>query len=139
MKSNFYDHLIATVVKDNVYELSAEISQNRDKMIWSTIQTIGGTTYEHITVDKDKVLEALSDYVKKYEQKSDISYYDVFDDFADHYPHLVFKVNGWKRCGRPGKHKSIYIWIDDVRHYYSYGAKVLQPAEEVDTNETTVK
>ena len=60
---------INDVVGDYIYHITTEIAQNREQIILRTIQEIGGETYEHITFDKDKVLEALSDYVQKQKRR----------------------------------------------------------------------
>ena len=40
-------------------QIQTKITENQDHVIMSTIQTIGGTTYQEITVDKKQVLDML--------------------------------------------------------------------------------
>lgn len=48
-----------------IRQLSAKVVEMQDNLIMSTIQTIGGTTYEEITVDKNKVLDMLRKHTAK--------------------------------------------------------------------------
>lgn len=48
-----------------IREISAKAVEMQENIIMSTIQTIGRTTYEDITVDKNKVLDMLQKYTEK--------------------------------------------------------------------------
>lgn len=45
-----------------IREISAKAVEMQENIIMSTIQTIGGTTYADITIDKNKVLDMLRKY-----------------------------------------------------------------------------
>ena len=52
-------------IQQMILHFSAKITEKQDEIIMQTIQEIGGETFREITIDKHKVLEALSDYVNK--------------------------------------------------------------------------
>ena len=45
--------------------IHAKISEKEEEIIIRTIQEIGGETFHEITIDRNKVLEALTDYQNK--------------------------------------------------------------------------
>ena len=53
MHQNFYNNICA------------EIVEKQNELMLTTIQRIGGDEFIDITIDKDKVIEALTDYVNK--------------------------------------------------------------------------
>ena len=55
------DDLIQMFVAD----LCIKIVEKQEKILMQTIQEIGGDIHRTITVDKNKVVEALNDYVQK--------------------------------------------------------------------------
>ena len=60
-------------VYKHVVEISAKINEEQDEIIMQTIQHIGGTEFREITIDRNKVIEALTDYMKKQENKADVA------------------------------------------------------------------
>ena len=54
-----------------VYEARCSIVEKQDEIIYQAISHIGGKEFRHITIDKSKVLEALTDYVRKEKNKAD--------------------------------------------------------------------
>lgn len=58
-------------IYDLVINFSSKIVEMQDEIIMQTIQNIGGEEFHQITVDKNKVKEALCDYVKKQNNKAD--------------------------------------------------------------------
>lgn len=52
-------------IQQMILHFSAKITEKQDEIIMQTIQEIGGETFREITIDKHKVLEALTDYVNK--------------------------------------------------------------------------
>lgn len=55
---------------------------------------------------------------------------EIWLDFTTYYPGFKGRVQRYEPVER-STHAAIYIWIDDYKYYYSYGAKVLQPAYRV--------
>lgn len=47
------------------YKVNAEIVEKQDELIMQAVQTIGGDTYHHITIDRNKVIDALSKSIPK--------------------------------------------------------------------------
>lgn len=60
-------------VYKHIVEISAKINEEQDEIIMQTIQHIGGTEFREITIDRNKVIEALTDYMKKQENKADFA------------------------------------------------------------------
>lgn len=52
-------------IKQMVYKYVATVCEAQDSIIESTIRKIGGTEFEKITIDRDKVIEALTMYRDK--------------------------------------------------------------------------
>ena len=48
-----------------MHHIRVNIAEKQDELIMDAIQRIGGNTYEDITLDKSKVLEALGKYIPK--------------------------------------------------------------------------
>ncbi len=49
----------------HIYNIQAKISEKKEEIIMQTIREIGGETFYEITIDRDKVLEALTMYKNK--------------------------------------------------------------------------
>lgn len=47
------------VAMDIVVKFQADVVEKQDQIIMSVIREIGGETYQHITIDKNKVIDAL--------------------------------------------------------------------------------
>lgn len=52
-------------IKTFTTNICAEIVEKQNELMLTTIQRIGGDEFIDITIDKDKVIEALTDYVNK--------------------------------------------------------------------------
>lgn len=50
---------------EHIYNVRAKISEKQEEIIMQTIQEIGGETFYEITIDRDKVIEALTMYKNK--------------------------------------------------------------------------
>lgn len=59
-------------IEDYVIECATRLVEEQEEAILKTIQHIGGSVFIDITVDKNKVIEALTDYQKKIKGKSDV-------------------------------------------------------------------
>ena len=57
-------------IEDYVIECATRLVEEQEEAIFKTIQHIGGNVFIDITVDKNKVIEALTDYQKKVKGKS---------------------------------------------------------------------
>ena len=54
-----------------IYEARVSIVEKQDEIICQAISHIGGKEFRHITIDRNKVIEALTDYMKKQKNKAD--------------------------------------------------------------------
>lgn len=64
-------------IEDYVIECATRLVEEQEEAILKTIQHIGGSVFIDITVDKNKVIEALTDYQKKIKGKSESSVDEV--------------------------------------------------------------
>ena len=53
------------IVQTVMNRFRVDVTEKQDELIMSAVQQIGGTTYQDITIDKSKVIEALGKYVPK--------------------------------------------------------------------------
>ena len=69
---------------NGVYNIAQNIAiqaaEQQEELILKTVQEIGGKTYEHISVSKEKVVEAFQDYLRREEQLPRIKKPDVLRD-----------------------------------------------------------
>lgn len=63
-----------------VHNISVKAAEHQEDLILKTVQEIGGKTYEHISVSKEKVVEAFQDYLRRDEQLPRIKKPDVLRD-----------------------------------------------------------
>ncbi len=74
---------------NGVYNIAQNIAiqaaEQQEELILKTVQEIGGKTYEHISVSKEKVVEAFQDYLRREEQLPRIKKPDVLRDAIDTY------------------------------------------------------
>ena len=63
-----------------VHNISVKAAEHQEDLILKTVQEIGGKTYEHISVSKEKVVEAFQDYLRREEQLPRIKKPDVLRD-----------------------------------------------------------
>lgn len=59
-------------VENYIIECATRLAEEQDEAILKTIRHIGGNVFIDITIDKNKVIEALTDYQKKIKGKSDL-------------------------------------------------------------------
>lgn len=76
----------ADIVYEMVRKFSAEVVEEQDNIIMQTVQQIGGEEYSHITIDKNKVLDA---FKKQMPRKP------KFEDEKDYWGNIV---GGRYRC-----------------------------------------
>ena len=92
-------------IEEFATKISAEIVEKQNELILTTIQIIGGDEFIDITIDKDKVIEALTDYVNK--QKG--------------VPNIEVRHGEWHYCKNGGfKCTACGGWTDD---YYGASPK----------------
>lgn len=48
-----------------IHKFEVEVVEEQEKLLMRTIQRIGGTEYSHITIDKNKVVEAFAKQIPK--------------------------------------------------------------------------
>ena len=60
--------------------IAIQVAEQQEELILKTVQEIGGKTYEHISVSKEKVVEAFQDYLHREEQLPRIKKPDVLRD-----------------------------------------------------------
>lgn len=60
--------------------IAIQVAEQQEELILKTVQEIGGKTYEHISVSKEKVVEAFQDYLRREEQLPRIKKPDVLRD-----------------------------------------------------------
>ena len=60
--------------------IAIQVAEQQEELILKTVQEIGGKTYEHISVSKEKVVEAFQDYIRREEQLPRIKKPDVLRD-----------------------------------------------------------
>ena len=69
---------------NGVYNIAQNIAiqaaEHQEDLILKTVQEIGGKTFEHISVSKEKVVEAFQDYLRREEQLPRIKKPDVLRD-----------------------------------------------------------
>lgn len=89
LNSNGNDSIMHTV-----YKYVTTVYEEQDSIIESHIRKIGGTEFEKITIDRDKVIEALTMYRDKdqYEKIRHAMWYNP--------PHELHSTCSY--CGRPG-------------------------------------
>ena len=89
LNSNGNDSIMHTV-----YKYVTTVYEEQDSIIESHIRKIGGTEFEKITIDRDKVIEALTMYRDKdqYEKIRHAMWYNS--------PHELHSTCSY--CGRPG-------------------------------------
>ena len=60
-----------------VQNIAIKAAEQQEELIMKTVQEIGGKTFEHISVSKEKVFEAFQDYLRREEQLPRIKKPDV--------------------------------------------------------------
>lgn len=92
-------------IKQMVYKYVATVCEAQDSIIESHIRKIGGTEFEEITIDRDKVIEALTMYRDKdqYEKIRHAQWYDTTPprfyvcSYCGGAGHSIYKFCPW--CG----------------------------------------
>lgn len=104
-----------------IYEARCSIVEKQDEIIFQTISHIGGKEFRHITIDKSKVLEALTDYVRKEKNKADFAEVHCRCSECKHLE-IINKEPVYAECKK--QKLTFLLWQADTRqHFCSYGER----------------
>jgi hypothetical protein len=105
-------------IEDYVIECATRLVEEQEEVILKTIQRIGGNVFIDITVDKNKVIEALTDYQKKVKGKSDLVEVVRCKDCE-----YLMSGNGFCWCEEHSDGFGDYVVYVDADDFCSFGIK----------------